>query len=164
PRVQFANPRSAISSGHDQTDGPQQTKVLRDRRAAGTKIGGNLADGAATAAQQAQDFAPSRIGDRPEHGLASFAPCGHHYSLPSGYQYRNRTVTNMSSHVANLPHSRGTDHGEEQEYCEDYQVNDALKHGSSAGAQRDHAGEQRQCQQDLVFRPQPELERLADHD
>src|SRR5262249_15922174 len=55
-------------------------------------------------------------------------------------------------------------HGEEQEYCEDYQVNDALKHGSSAGAQRDHAGEQRQCQQDLVLRPQPELERLADHD
>src|SRR5262245_14440446 len=55
-------------------------------------------------------------------------------------------------------------HGEEQEYCEDYQVNDALKHGSSAGAQRDHAGEQRQCKQDLVLRPQPELERLADHD
>ena len=55
-------------------------------------------------------------------------------------------------------------HGEEQEYCEDYQVNDALKHGSSAGAQRDHAGEQRPCQQDLVLRPQPELERLADHD
>ena len=55
-------------------------------------------------------------------------------------------------------------HGEEQEYCEDYQVNDALKHGSSAGAQRDHTGEQRQCQQDLVLRPQPELERLADHD
>jgi len=55
-------------------------------------------------------------------------------------------------------------HGEEQEYCEDYQVNDALKHGSSAGAQRDHTGEQRQCQQDLVLRLQPELERLADHD
>src|SRR5262249_4004257 len=55
-------------------------------------------------------------------------------------------------------------HGEEQEYCEDYQVNDALKHSSSAGAQRDHAGEQRQCQQDLVLRPQPELERLVDHD
>src|SRR5262245_17354714 len=26
-------------------------------------------------------------------------------------------------------------HGEEQEYCEDYQVNEALEHGSSAGAQ-----------------------------
>jgi hypothetical protein len=86
PRVQFANPRSTISPGHDQTDGPQQTKVLRDCWATGAKIGGNLADGTATAAQQAQDFAPSRIGDRPEHGLASFAPCGHHYSLLSGYQ------------------------------------------------------------------------------
>ena len=35
--------------------------MLRDRRAAGAKIGGDLADGAATAAQQAQDFAPSRM-------------------------------------------------------------------------------------------------------
>lgn len=31
-------------------------------------------------------------------------------------------------------------------------------HNSPAGAQRDHAGQQRQCQQDLVLRAQPELE------
>ena len=72
---------------------------------------------------------------------------------------KRRATAGMSGWVQALRH-----HGEEQKYCEDYQVNDALKHGSSAGAQCDHAGEQRQCQQDLVLRPQPELERLADHD
>jgi hypothetical protein len=43
-------------------------------------------------------------------------------------------------------------------------VHDALKHGGPAGAQRDHADEDRQRQQDLVLLAQAELERLAEND
>src|SRR6516225_6242088 len=86
PRVQFADPRGAVSPADDQTDGPQQTKVLRDRRPAAAKIGGNLAHRAASTPQQGQNFAPGRIGDRPEYGLASL--------VPSGHQLRYLLVTN----------------------------------------------------------------------
>jgi hypothetical protein len=55
-------------------------------------------------------------------------------------------------------------HGEEQEHCEDDEVYDALKHRGPARAQRDHADEKRQRQQDLVLLAQPELERLGEHD
>ena len=56
--------------------------MFRDRRAAGAKIGGNLADGAAAAPQQAQDFAAGRIGDRPKHRFVSLASC-RDYLVPS---------------------------------------------------------------------------------
>jgi hypothetical protein len=55
-------------------------------------------------------------------------------------------------------------HCEEQEDREDNQVHDALKHGGPAGAQRDHAGEDRQRQQDLILQAKAELQRLPERD
>ena len=43
-------------------------------------------------------------------------------------------------------------HGEEQEHREDHQVHDALQHRGAAGAERDHADQQRQRQQHLLLR------------
>ena len=57
--------------------------MLRDRGAAGGKILGDLADGLPAGAQQAQDLAAGRIGDRPEDRVTL---------LPS---YRNHLVTGI---------------------------------------------------------------------
>ncbi len=46
-------------------------------------------------------------------------------------------------------------HGKEQKHREDDQVYDALKHRGPARAQRDHADEERQHQQNLVLLAQP---------
>ncbi len=52
-------------------------------------------------------------------------------------------------------------HGEEQERREYDQVDDALEHRGPAGAERDHADEQRQCQQEPLLVAQPKLQGLA---
>ena len=60
-------------AGNDQARGAQQTKVLRDRRTAHTKISRDLADRLLAAAKETQDFPAGRIGYGPEHSVAMLA-------------------------------------------------------------------------------------------
>ena len=54
---------------------------------------------------------------------------------------------------------RSRHHGKEEEHREDHQVHDALQHRGAAGAERDHAEEQREGEQELVLGAEPELKR-----
>jgi hypothetical protein len=73
--VQFANTGRALLIRQDQAGGSQQTKVFRDCRTAGRKIGGDLTNGLpATAEEQGKDPAAGWISDSPEDGV-SFVAC-----------------------------------------------------------------------------------------
>src|SRR5262249_52563396 len=67
--IELTNARGSVPVGDDQAGAAQQAKVLRDRRAAGSKIPGELAARMSTAVQQAEDLPPSRIGDRTKYAL-----------------------------------------------------------------------------------------------
>ena len=43
-------------------------------------------------------------------------------------------------------------------------MDNTLEHGRTSRAERDHRHEQRKREQDALFRPQPELERLTEQD
>ena len=55
-------------------------------------------------------------------------------------------------------------HREEQKNRKDKQVHYPLKHRRAAGTQRDDADQQRQRQQHLLLRIEPQFERLAQRD
>ena len=63
-----------------------------------------------------------------------------------------------------LPETTSLRHGrKEQENCEDDQMYDTLKHRGPAGTKRDHADDERQRQQNLVFVVQAKGKGLAKH-
>src|SRR5262245_14868853 len=76
--VQLADVRGALLSRYYQAGVLQQTKMFRNRRAAAPKILCKLADRGGTAAQQAENFPPCRIGNRLENQLTLFVfYCNH---------------------------------------------------------------------------------------
>src|SRR5215831_21223563 len=77
-RVELANARRAVSTGDDQACRSQQAKVLGDRRTAGAKIQGELADRMSTTTQQPEYLPPGRIGNRPKDDFVLLAAFGNH--------------------------------------------------------------------------------------
>jgi len=89
--IQLTNPCGAFVFGHDQTDAAQQPKMFGDGRAAGAKIAGEFANRMLAVAQETEDFATGRIGDRPKYRLELFwIQNGHSTNAkPSGYRVGN---------------------------------------------------------------------------
>src|SRR5262249_31166634 len=85
-------------------------------------------------------------------------PAGRHY----GEDDQKRSFGEGG--VDHLSASNSGRHSEEQKHCEDEEMYHALKHRRATRAQRDDAEQQRQRQQDLFLRTQPQFERLAQGD
>lgn len=78
PGVQIADASGALGARDHEAGRAEQPEVLRDGRAAGSKIRCDLSDGLPAAAQEGEDLTPGRIGYGPEDGIALLVSNGNH--------------------------------------------------------------------------------------